>query len=340
MPRHKQPIKTQFVAVPVTNTQADSQFSRLLESCQEFPRIDLATECPDAHWLLVDDSGKALSRCSLWWQDTPQYNGSQCGYIGHYAAIDQASGQALIEKACAELQAQGCKTAIGPIDGNTWRRYRLITHRGSQPLFFMESDNPKDWPRHFSRCGFNEIAKYSSGLNTDLTLNDPESASIRSRLKSMGVTLRSLCLKNIERELKDLFALSRMAFSRNFLYSDISEEEFTQKYACLVPHLNPDLVVVAERAGVMQGFMLCVPNMLEGHSPKSIILKTSARHPAPELAGLGRVLFEESHQRAHQFGYKQAIHAFMWQQNKCRRISSHFASTIREYSLFGKELLA
>ena len=49
---------------------------------------------------------------------------------------------------CASLQVNFgmIGRAVGPLDGSTWRRYRLVTERGVEPPFFMEPDNPDDWP--------------------------------------------------------------------------------------------------------------------------------------------------------------------------------------------------
>ena len=92
----------------------------------------------DAHWMLVDSLGDVFARCSLWWSETPPYPAQQLGLIGHYAARNAEAGVQLLNLACDRLARQGCTMVIGPMNGNTWQQYRLLTERGSEPAFFLE----------------------------------------------------------------------------------------------------------------------------------------------------------------------------------------------------------
>src|SRR5215469_11915876 len=127
----------------------------------------VARQQPDASWLLADGDN-IVARCSLWWQGTPPHDGHRLGYVGHYAATDSAAARDLLGLACERLAEQGCTLAVGPMDGNTWQRYRFVTERGSEPPFFLEPDNPDDWPRQWTDFGFTPLAQYYSAVNPDL----------------------------------------------------------------------------------------------------------------------------------------------------------------------------
>src|SRR5438874_698109 len=107
----------------------------------------------DAHWIL-DGSNGVEAHCSLWWSNTPCLSGQRVGIIGHYAAYDADAAMHMLHLACKELARQGCTLAVGPMDGSTNRRYRLVTERGTEPPFFLEPDNADDWPDHFTSSGF------------------------------------------------------------------------------------------------------------------------------------------------------------------------------------------
>jgi adenine deaminase len=77
--------------------------------------------------------------------------------IGHYGATQEGDGVAVLEAALGELARRGCTFAVGPMDGNTWRRYRLVTDRGTEPPYFMETTNPDDWPAHYAAAGFTPL---------------------------------------------------------------------------------------------------------------------------------------------------------------------------------------
>ena len=120
----------------------------------EFDAVTLVRQRVDLHLMVKTPDGTPVARTSLWWKDSPAVAGSKLGCIGHFAAVDAAAATAVLDAACGELAAQGCTLAVGPMDGNTWRRYRFITERGEERPFLMEPDNPDEWPRFWAESGF------------------------------------------------------------------------------------------------------------------------------------------------------------------------------------------
>src|SRR5688572_23781145 len=102
------------------------------------PDLVLAHQA-DAYAIAIMD-GMAVARASVWWTNVPRVAGEQLGVIGHFAALESSGAEELLNDLCRELSRHGCSRAIGPMDGNTWRRYRLLTERGTEPPFFMEPD--------------------------------------------------------------------------------------------------------------------------------------------------------------------------------------------------------
>jgi GNAT superfamily N-acetyltransferase len=300
----------------------------------------IARQRPDAQWLLRAADGTAAGRCSLWWSDTPAHAGQRLGYIGHYAARDAQAAAALLRHACEQL-APHVGLAVAPMDGNTWNRYRLLTERGTEPVFFLEPDNPEDWPAHFTENGFTQLANYFSALDEDLGRPDPRTGPLRSRLVEQGIRLRGLNLERFEDELRALCPLALSSFQQNFLYSPMSPEDFLDQYLPIRPYLRPELVILAEREQQPIGFMLAVPDLLQarrGQTVDTVILKTLAVHPAHMGVGLGTLLLAHCQEEAARLGYRRAIHALMHEANNSRRISGHTARTIRRYTLFARTL--
>lgn len=278
-----------------------------------------------------------VARCSCWWSGS----GGRPGIVGHYAAADGECGAAILAHACAALATAGCTTAMGPMDGNTWRRYRLIVERGSEPAFFLEPDNPADWPQHWSTAGFSQCATYISALNDDLSTEDPHTAGARARLEAEGISIRPFDPAHADAELRRIFALSAVAFSRNAFYAPISEEEFLAQHRALLPCVRPELIMLAERNDALAGFIFAVPDLLQarrGGVPDTVILKTVAVDPAVGGFGLGGVLTDLAQRAARQMGFRRAVHALIHETNVSRRISDRYARTIRRYALFSRTL--
>lgn len=306
------------------------------------PQAERRLHAPDRTLALVD-GGSLVARCSCWWTGTAAHEGSAAGVIGHYAAADGGSANTLLSNACELLASMGVALAVGPMDGNTWRRYRFVVDRGSEPTFFLEPDNPDEWVLHWQRAGFDTLATYTSAVNDDLGRTEPRTAPALERLRNARIRIRTLDTGRLDAELHDIFRLSLTAFSGNALYTPIAEEEFVEQYRAVLPFVRPDLVFLAERDGALVGFMFGVPDVLQagrGGAIDTVILKTVAVDPVLGGMGLGGVLMDQVHRTAHGLGFRRAIHALIHETNVSRRLSDRTARTIRRYSLFSRRLAA
>jgi GNAT superfamily N-acetyltransferase len=284
--------------------------------------------------MLLDASGTVVARCSLWWRDTPSLPGHRLGLIGHYAARDATSAADILRPARERLADVGCTLAVGPLDGTTWNRYRLLSERGSEPLFFLEPDNPDDWPGHFTEQGFTPLAQYYSAVTAGGA--GPASPPIPA-----GMTLRQLDLNCFDEELRRIHALSLEGFRGNFLYSPIGVEDFLALYRGIRPYVRPELVLLLERQDRLIGFIFGVPDWLQakrGETIDTAIAKTMAVRLDHRGEGLGTLLLARFAEVTAELAYRRVIHALMHEDNRSRRISAHTATTIRRYTLYARPL--
>jgi predicted N-acetyltransferase YhbS len=295
----------------------------------------------DAHVVVLDDD-VVVARCSLWWTQAPTLPGQQLGIIGHFATVTAAAAQELLAAACVELRRHGLTLAVGPMDGTTWRRYRLLTERGPEPPFFLEPDNPDDWPEGFLAAGFTPLAGFFSAMNDDLTAEDPRIPRTVARLESSGVTVRALQLQDFRAELERIYAVSRESFQSNFLYTPLAEADFIGQYEPIRVHIRPELVIFAEREGEAVGFVFAIPDLAQakrGQAVDTVILKTVAVLPGRAYAGLGNVLVANCQQAARKLGFRRVIHALMHESNNSLNLSGHYARPFRRYTLYSRSLL-
>lgn len=295
---------------------------------------------PDAEWG-VPDGRDVAARCSLWFTRTPAFGRHRVGLIGHYAAHNRVAARMVLEHACEELARQGCTLAVGPMDGSTWRHYRLITERGSEPPFFLESDNPAEWPADFTGQGFAPLARYHSALADEIHADDPRIERVASRLSRQGFAIRPLMLACFEPELSRMFRIAAASFASSFLYTPIAEQEFIAQYAPLLPYVKPELALIAERDGDPAGMVFAIPDWAQagrGTSVDTFIVKTLAVAPRYRGRGLGSVLLQRANQAAHRLGFRRAIHALMRDENESTRISARHAAVFRRYTLYQRPL--
>ena len=266
--------------------------------------------------------------CSLWWRT---------GAIGHFRAHDVDSGVELLRRACARLAARGCARAVGPMDGSTWRNYRLVTERGEEPPFLLEPDTPAHWPECFARAGFGVLARYCSSLQDGLEGDEARLAGVAERAAAAGIRMRHFDPDRAGRELGAMHALALQAFRRAFLFTPIGREQFAAQYARMLPLIRPELVQLAEHEGELVAFLFALPDALEP-APRTVILKTVAARRGRAYAGLTQLLAARAAIAARAMGFRRVIHALMHEANVSFNWSARSARVIRRYALMGKAL--
>jgi GNAT superfamily N-acetyltransferase len=226
------------------------------------------------------------------------------------------------------------------MDGSTWRRYRLLTERGDAPPFFLEPDNPDDWPLHFEALGFHALAHYYSSIN-DNNARCKDHSALARRLERAGYSLRSLTSQDMEAELGRLWQLSSAEFGDNFLYVPIAEAEFLDLYTPLLDQLRPELVVIMEWRGKPVAFCLALPDLLQakrGQPVDTVIFKSIAVLQAHHGKGLAAVMLAQINRTARALGMHRSIHALMHEDNASRLLDRPLMRDFRRYTLYARPL--
>lgn len=289
----------------------------------------------------ADAAGAAQVR--LWWTRVPTLPGETLGVIGDFAGADESSARRVLDTACAELVRRGCTLAVGPMDGNTWRKYRFVTDRGTEPPFFLEAWNPPEYPCWWQAAGFQPLAEYFSASVNDLDARDERLVNVTLRMVDAGITLRPLNPADFAAELRRIHDVSVVSFRDNYLYTPLPFEPFAAQYQQIAPHVKPELVLLAEHEDKPVGYVFALPDWAQharGEPVTAVIVKTLAVLPGRAYMGLGAVLLGEVHQAARRLGFRRAIHAYMHESNKSRNLSARYGETIRRYTLFQKRLVS
>ena len=266
--------------------------------------------------------------CALWLTGTPQFSTYKTGCIGDFQADNPEAGKKLIENALTLMRDNRIEYVIGPMNGDTWHSYRLVTETDNSPAYFMEPKNPDFYPAIFQQSGFDVIASYNSG-RVDLSTTNSDCTNIE------GINIRPFNVQAADSELEKIYQLSLNTFAGNFLYTPIGREEFMALYTPVLPHLVPDFVLMAETdEGDLRGFLFALPDYAQGAKPGQIIIKTYAS----QQRGLGRAMVDLLHLKARQAGFHHAIHALMHENNVSRKNSERYGGAFRKYNLYGRKL--
>ena len=252
------------------------------------------------------------------------------GVIGFFEAANEPEKvQALLRDAAAWLRAQGAMQVIGPMDGDTWHRYRVNAGPFDDPPFLLEPVNPPYYAELWSP--FEVIERYSSKRVDDVAPLIDQLAPMHSRSLQRGYRLRSFDASRIEEELTLVWRLSLEIFKDNRFYFDIALDEFLKLYAGIERLLVPELVLFAETAsGEPAGFLSAYPDTKSG----VVDYKTIGVLPTHRRGYLGWAMLHRAYASALAMGRPVANHCLMHESNASQSMDAGHSVTFREYYLY------
>ena len=278
--------------------------------------------------------GAIAARCSLWWRATPLHRGRRTGFIGTVESSDDDALVALLARAADRLREAGCEVAAGPLDGDTWHRYRLVTATDDTPPFPLEPYSRLAAVAPWRRAGFVPLETYASYRDDALAERDPRVPALQARIHAAGVTVRALDLDCFDDELAQIHALALRGFADAPLFAPIGLDAFAALYRPLAPLLDPRLCPVAECDRRIVGVLFA---LRDARAPHVVVLKTVVRDTQRRFAGLGFVLTDAARAGAHALGATRAISALQHDGSVARSLASR-AVPFRRYAVLAKEL--
>ncbi len=310
-----------------------------------------------AECLVAYDAGRPVARLAA--AIAPGLHGAPgpSGLVGWYEALDDGAGAALLARAGEVLAERGAVRVLGPMNGSTWKRYRVALPPGpGEPVrtpFLTEPVNPPDYPSHFLAAGYAVAAEYESRA----ALLAPDAPAAVGGVPPLpdGIRIAPLDPARFDDTLREIFDLSAAAFADNLFYTPIAFAEFAAAYLRVRPLLDPELVRLARGAdGRLLAFVFAFPDPFDrvpdairaapaasGGAPRPrprglrVVLKTLATAPEARGLGLGGRLSAEVHRIALERGAPSVVHALMQVDNASTHISGRLrGEPFRRYALY------
>ena len=262
-------------------------------------------------------------------------NGSPYGMLGFFEAeSNQLAVDTLFRAAGEWLATHGATRIVGPMDGDTWHRYRVNVGPFVRPPFPLEPWNPPYYRELWERGGFEMLESYSSKWIDDVARLLPKLEAGVARSESRGVRIRGLDPARVRDELATVHALSSEIFREAFLYTPVSREEFLSLYAGVERFLDPGLVVFAETSdGEPVGFVFAYadPKLPAVHY-KTIGVLERWRRP-----GVAAALAHHVYSYALRKGLRSGNHALMRDDNRSQALDQELGEVFRRYVLYERK---
>lgn len=282
--------------------------------------------------------------------------GAPVGLLGLFEAHPDAEAtEALLRAAASWLVERGAGRVIGPMDGDTWHRYRLAIGPFSSPPFLMEPYNPPYYAEMWLAAGFQPFETYYSKVVRHLQEAVDKTARIADRVLRHGYTLRALNPARWADDLRVLHSLSVEIFKRNALYTPIAWPEFLALYDGSRPLVDPAFVWFAcTPDGREVGFVFAFPDnfravaamhgrrtpwarlrfaLLRGRT-HTLNIKTLGVLPACEGTGLASALMHRVYSSAVGRGFTAANLCLIRDGNASGRLDAGEGELLRRYVLY------
>lgn len=257
--------------------------------------------------------------------------GSRIGMIGSFEADDAPDlVAAMLHDAARWLRAHGASQVVGPIDGDTWHRYRVNAGPFDTPPFLLEPVNPPYYDALWRAAGFDVLERYSSKRIDDVSRLCAKLAPMRDRALARGYRVHCIDAARLQDELTLVWKLSLEIFRGNPFYSDIALDDFLALYAGIEQILVPELVLFIEHGNEPAGFLFAYPDT----DARTVDYKTIGVVPAHRRGHVGWAMLQQAYTAALTMGRPIANHCLMREENASQSMDAGEGTTFRHYYLY------
>jgi hypothetical protein len=193
-----------------------------------------------------------------------QGGGPGTGHWGMLEAADQAVAHELIARAEDFLRGRRCRRALGPFSLSIWDEPGLLVQGHDHPPTVMMGHNKpayRDWIETAGYQGVKDLYTY----DLDITQDMPKLVQriVASGEKNERIRIRRVDKKKFDEEAALILGILNDAWSDNWGFVPLSDEEIAYAGKKLKPIVFEDLIRVAEVEGEPVAFMITLPDLNE-----------------------------------------------------------------------------
>lgn len=193
------------------------------------------------------------------------FYGDKTGFFGYFDSIDdEAVARKLFAAARQALTERGLVSMRGPYNPSVNDDFGLLVDGFSSAPFVMMPHNPPYYAGLFETAGL-KAARDFYAFYISAKAQAPERVEkIVDRVKrSTGISLRNIDMSRLDEELKVIKELYNSTLCRNWGYVPITLEDLQAAAADLKAIVDPEMVLIAEKAGKTVGYCMTIPNINE-----------------------------------------------------------------------------
>lgn len=198
-----------------------------------------------------------------------EFHQEKAGFFGFFECIeDFAVAHKLLETACSWVAERGMEVIRGPMNFSTNEECGLLVEGFNSCPVVMMTYNPCYYVDFIEKAGFYKAMDlYAYIIQAEDLKNNAENLppkvfkAAEAALSRPKIRIRKLNFKDFDREVERGWKVYNSAWSRNWGFVPLTEEEFKHMAYGLKPFLDPDLIFVAEVDGEAVGLSVTLPDL-------------------------------------------------------------------------------
>ncbi len=192
-----------------------------------------------------------------------QFQGEKVGFFGFFESIrDSEVADTLFNRVKSWLKSQGMEKMIGPMNPSTNDECGLLIEGFDSPPCLMMPYNPPYYPTLLEGVGLKKAMDLYAYLLEKKSFRLDRLDRITERIKKSEphLSIRTVRMRHLNEELKIIKEIYNQAWSRNWGFVPMTEEEIDEMAKNLKPLAVPDLVLFAYWKDEPVGFSVALPD--------------------------------------------------------------------------------
>lgn len=218
----------------------------------------------EVEFYLAERDGKVVGRIgAIVNENHNKFHEEKMGFWGFFESEkDPEIVAALFSQVETWLRGKGMTASRGPANPSMNDTCGMLVDGFEWSPFVMMTYNPRWYPDAVEELGYGKCKDLLAFMLVQEKRNLKRMNKIAGRVpKRDEIHIRRMNMRNFERELETVIGIYNDAWSRNWGFVPLTEEEIRFAAHSMKPVLLPDLALIAEYQGEAVGFALAVPDI-------------------------------------------------------------------------------
>ncbi len=212
---------------------------------------------------IAERNGKPVGRiCATVDYNYNAYHNSAIGFFGFFECEDDLeTAQTLFAAASDYVKAQGMKFLYGPANPGLNDEAGLLIGPFDGPPYIKMSYNHSYYPKLFEACGLSKVKDlYAYSIPLDQPIPEKLLRVMQALKRRPGLIVRPVDLKNLKTDLKYIKEVYNDAWSNNWDFAPMTEEEIDDLAQQLKPIIQPEICPLVFYEGEVAGMCIALPD--------------------------------------------------------------------------------